>query len=368
MWSSLKLLYVMRCIWGGGASRRFWEIHKRLVKKGYDITLLGSSTVSKYNPEGNSLNEYEGINIYSIKTKLPFPDYLFYIKAIAIIKSIHKDFDIIHDDFSPTGCYSFLWHDRCLATIHETFGNYALSKYGIAGLIPLLNERFYKKMNYKGFISCSPSVRNNLRNLGIDSKLIPGGADAELFKPAKKENDDIVITMVSRLSKGKGLDLFIDIARTLASKYQGKDIKFMLVGNGSLLPSLQRRINRLKLNIKLVNRVSDEELAKILQDSSIYLHTSLQEGFGLSICEAMACGLPVVAFDVLGVKDLVNSKTGILIQPFDMKGAIDALQMLINDEDLRKNLGRNARDLVLERYTWEKSSSLMDEVYKSLLD
>ena len=67
----MNLLYVMRCIWGGGASRRFWEIHKRLAKKGYDITILGSSTLSKYNPEGNSLNEHEGIKIYSIRTELP---------------------------------------------------------------------------------------------------------------------------------------------------------------------------------------------------------------------------------------------------------------------------------------------------------
>jgi len=358
----------MRCVWGGGASRRFWEIHKRLVKKGYDITMLGSSTISKYNPEGNSLSEHEGIKIYSIETKLPFPDYLFYIKAIAIIKSIHKDFDVIHDDFSPTGCYSFLWHDRCIATIHETFGGYALNKYGMAGLIPLLNERFYRRMDYKGFISCAPSVRNNLRNLGIDSILIPGGADTESFKPGRKDNDDIVITMVSRLSKGKGLDLFIEIARSLASKYQGKDIRFMLIGNGSMMPPLQRRINRLRLNIELASRVSDKELAKILQDTSIYLHTSLQEGFGLSICEAMACGLPVVAFDVLGVRDLVNSKTGILIPPVNIKRVIDALQRLIEDEDLRRKLGRNARDLVLERYTWEKSSALMDKAYKSLFD
>jgi glycosyltransferase involved in cell wall biosynthesis len=358
----------MRSIWRGGASRRFWEIHKRLVKKGYDITVLGSSTLSKYNPKVNSLNEHEGIKINSIRTKLPFPDYLFYIKAMAVIKSIHKDFDVIHDDFSPTGCYSFLWHDRCIATIHETFGRYALNKYGIAGLVPLLNEKFYKKMGYKVFIVCAPSVRKNLRSLGINSTLIPGGADTELFKPGRKDNNDIIVTMVTRLSKGKGLDLFIEIARGLVSKYQGKDIKFMLVGDGNLISSIQRKINRLRLNIKLANQVSDEELVKILQNSSIYLHTSLQEGFGLSICEAMACGLPVVAFNVLGVKDLVNPRTGILIPPGDIKGAIDALYTLINDEDLRKNLGRNARNLILEKYRWERSSALMDEVYKSLIN
>jgi len=359
----LKLLYVMRQIWGGGASRRFWEIHKRLAKRGYDVTLLGLFK----NPETDSLTEYGGIQIYPIKTILPYSDYVFYMKAPSIIKAIHKNFDLIHDDFSPTGCYSFLWHDKSVVTIHETFGRYALEKYSAAGLIPFINEKLYKRTSYKKFISCAPSVKESLKKLGIHSTLIPAGADAELFNHTeKKSNNPVIIIMVSRLAKGKGLDLFIEVARLLSSRYTNKNIKFMLIGDGPLMPYLERKIGTLKLNIELISQLDDDELANALKNSSIYLHTSLQEGFGLSICEAMASGLPVVAFDVLGVRDIVNPKTGILVPPTDIKKTVDALEMLLEDENMRNKLGQNARDLVVNKYTWEKSANLMDQVYNSL--
>lgn len=363
----LKILYVMRNIRGGGNSKRFWMIHKVLVNRELKVTLLATPDSGVGQKFDNTSINSDGIRIISLRLPRSFTaNYLFYIKATRVVKSIASEFDVVHDDFSPTVPYSFLWCDNAVATVHEVFGVNAIRRYGIAGWVPLINERFYRRMRYKAFITCSPSMARELRKLGVNNVVvIPLGVDTELFKPkpSLRNRNNVVISMVSRFVPVKGHIFFLKIAKQLARKH--KDVKFILPSTGPLLPKMRNLANELNLPIQFPGFLEDdEEVVRILQASDIYVHTSLQEGFGISVCEAMACQLPVVAFDVPGVRELVTPECGFLVSPKNVEEAVDAVTRLIEDDSLRHEFGLKARKRVLNYFTWCQAARRMLEVYR----
>jgi len=358
----LDVLYVMRNIWGGGAPRRFWEIHKLLVTKGLNVTLLATPDASTY--QRFKARNFPGIRIIPVRIpKSPLSDYLFYFKAAKIVRRISKNFDIIHDDFSPMAPYSFLWHPNTVATIHEVFGKNALKRYGIAGLAPLANERLYHKMRYKLIITCTPSMERELEKLGVHSEVVPLGVDPTVYVPSKKNTEkgeeEIVISNVARFTPLKGHICFIKVAKNLLREQ--RNVKFVLPGTGPLLPKIEGLVSNLR--IEFPGYVSERDKIKILQGSDIFLNTSFQEGFGISVCEAMACQLPVVAFDVPGVRDLVTPRCGFLIPLGDFDRMIAKVKVLIENDSLRKEMGRRARERVLKFFTWHRAAERIFEIY-----
>jgi glycogen(starch) synthase len=361
----LDVLYVMRNIWGGGAPRRFWEIHKLLVTKGLNVTLLATPDASTY--QRFEARNFPGIKIIPVRIpKSPFSDYLFYFKAMRIVRRIAKNFDIIHDDFSPMAPYSFLWHPNTVATIYEVFGKNALKRYGIAGLAPLANERLYQKMRYKFVITCTPSMERELEKLGVHSEVVPLGVDPTVYVPSKKNTgkgeEEIAISNVARFTPLKGHICFIKVAKKLLREQ--RNVKFVLPGTGPLLPKIEGSVSNLR--IEFPGYVNERDKIKILQGSDIFLNTSFQEGFGISVCEAMACQLPVVAFDVPGVRDLVTPSCGFLVPPGEIDLMIARVKELIENDSLRKEMGRRARERVLEFFTWQRAAERIFEIYSSV--
>lgn len=355
----------MRNIWGGGAPTRFWEIHSLLAQKGLDITLLATPDASTY--QKFDYERFPNIEIISLKIrKSSITDYIFYFKASEIVRNIANEFDIVHDDFSPMAPYSFLWKDCTVATVHEVFDN-PMKRYGIAGLAPLMNDKLYCRMGYKTFITPSPSIDKELRKKGTESIIIHNGVDMQLFKPnyEHRNKDSILISMVSRFIPVKGHIFFLKMAKKLSINY--KDVKFILPSTGSTLPNMRSLANELCLPIQFPGFLEcDGDIARILQESNIYVNTSLQEGFGISVCNAMASGLPIVAFNVLGIRDLVTPDCGFLVPPGNVDQMVEKVKLLIEDESLRKEMGEKARDLVLRRFSWKKSAEKMMDVYKNV--
>jgi len=117
------------------------------------------------------------------------------------------------------------------------------------------------------------------------------------------------------------------------------------------------------LRIDFPGYVSQQDKIKILQESDIYLCTSLQEGFGISVCEAMACELPIVSFNVPGVRDVVAHECGFLVTLGDIDQMVTKVKVLIQNESLRKEMGQHARQRVLNHFTWQRAADRMFEVY-----
>jgi glycosyltransferase involved in cell wall biosynthesis len=145
----------------------------------------------------------------------------------------------------------------------------------------------------------------------------------------------------------KGLDLLLDAWDLVRAGRPDREDLLLLVGGGRDTARLRERVagNR---SIRWVDRyvLDRAELWRYLSAADVYCLSSRHEGFAVAPIEAMACGLPVVATDVSGVRDLLGddgSGGGIIVPPEDAEALVAALRRLLDDPDAARELGRRAR-------------------------
>lgn len=153
------------------------------------------------------------------------------------------------------------------------------------------------------------------------------------------EEDKICLVSVGRLVRRKGFSFLIDIIAKL-------DDRFVLniVGDGPEKENLFAKIEKLgiKDRVKLLGNVGEEEKFQYLSNSDIYVLSSVHEGFGIVLQEAMQVGLPIVATDNGGQIDIIrNEENGFLIQYGDILGAVKAIMKLVDNEMLNKRISEN---------------------------
>lgn len=174
-----------------------------------------------------------------------------------------------------------------------------------------------------------------------------------------------IIIAVGRLTPQKGFDLLIPAFREIVDQYP--DWKLIIYGEGQDGVYLNNLIKGLSLqnHVFIEQPVSDVE--KIMLNSSLFVFPSRYEGFGLVLTEAMECGVPCVAFDCeCGPSDIIrDGEDGFLAPAGDIKAFADKMSILIGNEDVRREMGKKAKQNV-QRFQPEQIMKLWDE-YLSLL-
>jgi glycosyltransferase involved in cell wall biosynthesis len=170
----------------------------------------------------------------------------------------------------------------------------------------------------------------------IPNEIVHIGVDTSLFLPNyNKNNKRLKIVSCGTFQKRKQPDLFVEISKEF------KDMDFYWIGEGVLKNDLIQLIEKENLkNIFLLDNKPHKELSNFLSNSDIFLFPSIHEGFPKVIIEAMASGLPVIAFDTYGPESIINSETGYIVRDYDeMKSK---LKYLCDNNDIRKEISVNA--------------------------
>lgn len=176
----------------------------------------------------------------------------------------------------------------------------------------------------------------------------------------------VLLLYVGRLNRDKGLlDLAVAFSR-MASEHS--DIELLLVGAEEDV-SLDQLRTLCGLEAERLHHVPfTPEPERYMQAADIYCLPSYREGFGLTIIEAAACGLPAVATRIHGIVDAVDEgSTGILCPPADVDALIRALSILVKDADLRCRMGREARERAIEYFAASKIIGETIAMYDGLL-
>lgn len=175
------------------------------------------------------------------------------------------------------------------------------------------------------------------------------------------------IIAVGRFAPEKGFDILLNMWKDVEPFYE--DWSLSLFGEGECFEDYNKYIDeyslrRVTLNEPTLN-IFNEYIA-----SDIFVSTSLFEGFGMTIIEAMACGLPVVAFDCKsGPKEIIsNEEDGFLIEMHDRKSFVNALCCLMDSFHLRLMMGDKARRKVITRYNDDFVMDKWINTYKTLTD
>ena len=173
------------------------------------------------------------------------------------------------------------------------------------------------------------------------------------------------VIAVGRHSYQKGFDLLIKSWNLLTQKYPNWILKIYGDGNTKEIIEL---INQLKLSNNCILEHSTPNIVEKYLESSIFVLSSRFEGFGLVITEAMSCGVPPVSFACpCGPKDIIkDGEDGLLVENGNIEQLAEKICYLIENEDVRKEMGKKAR-INVERFKIENIVKQWDDLFKELL-
>jgi glycosyltransferase involved in cell wall biosynthesis len=170
------------------------------------------------------------------------------------------------------------------------------------------------------------------------------------------------VSVLSNFHDYKGHDLLLDSLTMIHSP-----LRLHLIGNGPKFSEMKRRSASLPANIEVIFHGLIMDPTPILLASDFLILPSRHEGLPNAILEAMSVGLPVVAFDIPGVKDLIiNEGTGLLVRPFEIKLLAQAIERLANNSSFRKQLGKKAHSRA-EDFSWDRTADTYSSAFNAAL-
>jgi glycosyltransferase involved in cell wall biosynthesis len=364
----MNILIVTTHLNFGGISSYSVSLAKKLKQKGHEVYIASSG--------GDMTEELKAYKIrhfnIPLNTKSELnPKVLFSAaKTLNIIGT--KKIDIMHAQtrVSQVSCYiaSVLSGTPYVTTCHGFFK----AKF---------TRKIFKFWGSK-VIAISEAVRAHLVNdLQVAKNkivLIHNGVDIDNFKrnysQAKKDeikrefnlNTDPVIGIIARLSAVKGHYYLIKAAKLLLK--ENEKVQFLIIGDGPEKEKLIKISRELDISDKIVFHKSVSDTARPLSVMDIFVMPSISEGLGLSILEAMASGLPIVASNVGGIYSLVKEgANGILVDPKNPEALKKAIGLLLDNEQIRIDMGKKSLKRCEADFSLELFADKVEGLYRETL-
>lgn len=192
-------------------------------------------------------------------------------------------------------------------------------------------------------------------NFPVDTTVFREYSSAQKEKIRHKlkiNNDKVVVTFIGRISKDKGLLYLLEAIKFFREKYS-KKVWFLVAGDGPLKEWFVKSVEIYGSNVQFLGPLChSEEVANVLNASDIFVYPiTVSYGYALSVLEAMASGLPTIFTEIGPTKELISNGHNAFVIPIkDSKTLINAIERLIEDKELRKQIGENAKD-VLARFS-----------------
>lgn len=315
-----------------------------------------------------------GIPVYHVPSLVrsisPFKDIKCINEIVGLLKSIKPDLISTHS--SKAGILGRLAAHRCGIPAIFTAHGWAFTEG-----VPEMQRRLYIHVErtaarWSGKIICVSEYDRQLalkHGVGSPEQLITIHNGMPLlpgdYLAKQGEKDPVRLIMVSRFSEQKDHQLLLYALSELRVNH---DFVVDLVGDGPLLPQYKELTRKLALddNVNILGARTD--VPELLAKAQVFLLISKWEGFPRSILEAMRAGLPVIASDVGGAREsVVDGETGFLVPRGDVYILRDRLATLINQAELRVQMGRKGRDRFLQNFTFQHMLTKTLGVYQEVL-
>ena len=234
--------------------------------------------------------------------------------------------------------------------------------------------KMQKKVAPKINTIITPSY-NSLKDISKDfncdaSKIsvIQNGLDIDIFKPINdiSRNPLRLITTASADVPLKGLDYSLESLAELKKYFKG--IHLIIIGKLKEDGHTSRLIKKLNIqdDVQFKTGLTKEEIAIEYSKSSISLVSSLYEGFGYPVIEAMSCEVPLIAANTSSIPELVG-EFAILVPPKDVKAQVEAIKNVINNYEDHKNIAEKGREHIIKQFNWLKITEEYENIiYKTI--
>jgi glycosyltransferase involved in cell wall biosynthesis len=353
----------------GGVQKRNWEMGRRLVRKGHQVTIFGM----KY-WEGDDIIYREGVRFWGVCPPQPL-----FIEGRRSIKGalyfsvrlppalLKERFDVIEvANFPYFPCFpawfcALARRSRLVITWHEVWDDYWYEYLGKKGALGRAVERLVARLPQQAIV-ISRHTGKGLQKLGRrKADIVACGVDAAAIDGAAawpKSND---LIFAGRLAQEKNV---IQLLRTVAVlKQRGRDTSCIIIGQGPDRESLEGEAARMGIagNVRFLGRVeSDADVYSYMKASRILVHPSMREGFSHVVLEANACGIPVVTVNhpQNAAQDLIaDGRNGFIcgLTPEDMA---DKVQQVLGTEGWEGRCREFAAG-----YDWDRIADSAEEAY-----
>jgi phosphatidylinositol alpha 1,6-mannosyltransferase len=255
-----------------------------------------------------------------------------------------------------------------VASMHTRFETY-FEHYGLGWLRPLAEahlRRFYRRADC--VLAPTPGLVEEMKHLRSDDRVVlwSRGVDRELFSPSRRDlgwrraqgwaDDDVVLLFFGRLVLEKGVDTFVEVARSL--RRDGHEVRPLVVGAGPAAG----RMSALEGAV-FTGHLQGAELARAIASADVMISPSTTEAFGNVVLEAMASGLAVISADAPSARALIDDgRNGILCAPDRPQDYALAAAFLIEAADERRRISAAAR-MASGAYSWADASTAAEQAY-----
>lgn len=389
----MKIVHVITRLILGGAQENTLITCKVLAQRGHDVTLITGPALG---PEGELFNQVQGqdykvVVIDRLRRAInPFNDTISYFQIKKLLRQLHPD--VVHTHSAKAGIlgrfagYSLKgeWAENLPAVIHTIHGlafhpyqNATLNKFYIA-----VEKSAAKRTDFVISVADAMTAQATAVGIGKPEQYVTAYSaidEEDFMEPISQERrndfrrkygiseDAVLLVTVARLFMLKGHDYIIESAKELSKRFE--KCVWLFVGDGNLSEKYKLQVQELGLadRIKFTGLLPPSQIPLAIQSSDVLVHCSLREGLARTLPQAMLCGRPAVSFDVDGASEVVNEKTGRLIEPKNVEQLIAACAELIEDESLRIKLGEKGRELVKEKFAPDTMVDTIEDVYRNLL-
>lgn len=339
-----------RHVFAGGAETYIHELGKRWVKGGNSVTLFCGN-------DGNS-SRYESIDGINVIRRGGFYMVYFWAMMYYIFK-LRGKFDVIIDCENGIPFFTPLYaKEKKYLLIHhvhqEVFRKSLIWPFSAIASWLEIKLMPYVYQNTQ-FITVSPSTKTEIlshRLTKIEPIIIYNGVDKTKYKIGKKSKTPTVLYL-GRLQYYKSINVYIRLAKNL-SKNHPKAI-FLIAGEGEEIQKLKTFAHRIQSPVTFLGKVTESDKVRLLQEAWVVVNPSSMEGWGLTVIEANACGTPVVASDVPGLRDSVkHGFSGYLATYNRLQDFEKYVSALLKNATLRNRHSKNAI-LWAKKFTWDTS-------------
>lgn len=381
----MKICHIITRMIVGGAQENTLLTIKGHIEKGHEVVLVTGFSPGR---EGELLKNVEmpSFSIVEIPELVrevsPFKD----LKALSRLQAyLEKEkFDVVHTHSSKAGIIGRIAARRAgVPVVVHTVHGQAFHAY----------EKFWKKKMYilaeriaAKYCDKIYAVAQAMIDQCVEAKVAPrekymvvySGMDTAAFSNAKRdmelrkslgipENAKVVAT-VARLFPMKGYEEMLPAAAQLVKKFP--DLHFLPVGDGPMFEELQKQIAELGMSDRFhfAGLVPPHKVCDYIAQADLLWHLSLHEGLPRAVVQALAVGIPAIGYKLDGTPEVIlNGETGYVTAPQDVDAVVRHSSELLENGDLRKEMGEKGKALVIERFAWRRMADILEEEFLALL-
>lgn len=367
----MRIIQVSPYSWDavGGVQAHVRQLSRHLQRRGHEVLVLAPGDTPGSHADAQIIGRTLNIPTNGSIAQLTFAP-----SALEALEQAMRDFapDVVHvhEPFALSVGLKAVWSAPApvVGTFHSYFARDTWQGRLYTAVAPLLRSTWQR---VDSRIAVSQAARHSAKGrLGKGNvKIVPNGVDVERFSsavPATGLPAGRKLLFVGRLEERKGLRVAVDAFAQLADRYP--DLQLLVVGDGPERHAAELLPPAVRARVHMLGCVSDELLPTYHRASDIFLAPATgAESFGIVLVEAMAAGLPIVASNIPGYREVARQgREAVLVAPSDASALADGVAQLLDSPDEQTRLGTNGLWRAHE-FAWDHIVDELERVYRAVV-